>query len=346
MTSNLETEIYQQPAVLQRFLEEKVEGVARLAEIIRADAPRFFVIAARGTSDNAATYAKYIFAAINGIPVALAMPSLYTLYNRPPDMHGGWVIGISQSGQSPDIQAVLEEARRQNVPTLTITNDADSPLAEIADHVISLAAGEEKSVAASKTYTAELMAIATLAAYLKGEQKLVAELNRVSSYAETVLQGAPVVSEIARRFYKHDQLVVVSRGFNYCTTFEIALKIKELAYIAAQAYSSADFLHGPIALLQKGFPVLAVACEGMAHDKMLELIDELRPLDVELALITNDEALLESTGGAVRLPAGMPEWLSPIISVIPGQLLALNLAIERGYDPDNPRGLRKVTLTI
>jgi len=261
-------------------------------------------------------------------------------------MHGGWVIGISQSGQSPDIQAVLEEARRQNVPTLTITNDADSPLAEIADHVISLAAGEEKSVAASKTYTAELMAIATLAAYLKGEQKLVAELNRVSSYAETVLQGAPVVSEIARRFYKHDQLVVVSRGFNYCTTFEIALKIKELAYIAAQAYSSADFLHGPIALLQKGFPVLAVACEGMAHDKMLELIDELRPLDVELALITNDEALLESTGGAVRLPAGMPEWLSPIISVIPGQLLALNLAIERGYDPDNPRGLRKVTLTI
>src|SRR4030067_293909 len=168
MASNLESEIYQQPAVLQRFLEEKAEGVARLAETIRADAPRFFVIAARGTSDNAATYAKYISSAINGIPVALAMPSLYTLYNRPPNMHGGWVIGISQSGQSPDIQAVLEEARRQHVPTLTITNAADSPLAEVADHVISLAAGEEKSVAASKTYTAELMAIATLAAYLKG----------------------------------------------------------------------------------------------------------------------------------------------------------------------------------
>jgi len=183
-------------------------------------------------------------------------------------------------------------------------------------------------------------------AYLKGEQKLMAELERVSSHAETVLQEAPAVAGIARRFYQHDQLVVVSRGFNYCTTFEIALKIKELAYIAAQAYSSADFLHGPIALLEKGFPVLAVACAGMAQDKMRELIDELRPLAVEQALITNDEALLESTSGAVRLPAGVPEWLSPIISVIPGQLLALNLAIERGFDPDNPRGLRKVTLTI
>ena len=346
MTSNLENEIYQQPVVLQRFLHEKTESVARVAEAIRAEAPRFFVIAARGTSDNAATYAKYIFAAINGTPVALAMPSLYTLYNQPPDMRGGWVIGISQSGQSPDIQAVLEEAKRQNVSTLTITNDPDSPLADMADHVIALGAGEEKSVAASKTYTAELMAIASLSAHLAGAPERVVELDRISSYAEIVLKEAPAVAGIARRFYRHDQLVVVSRGFNYCTTFEIALKIKELAYIAAQAYSSADFLHGPIAMLQKGFPVLAVACVGKAHQKMLGLIEELRPLAVELALITNDEFLLKKTGGSVRLPIDMPEWLSPIISVIPGQLLALNLAVERGYDPDSPRGLRKVTLTV
>lgn len=346
MKSNLEAEIHQQPEVLRRFVDRKMEEIGRLAERLRADSPRFLLIAARGTSDNAATYAKYVFGAFNRVPVALAMPSLYTIYRRPPEMRGGWVIGISQSGQSPDLLAVLREAKRQGVPTLAITNQADSPLAALADATIALEAGEEKSVAATKTYTAQLLAIASLAARWSGEEGMIASLSRAGDFAEYMLAQEASVAALARRFRAAEQLVVVGRGYNYCNTFEIALKIKELSYVLAQAYSAADFRHGPIALLEGGFPVIAIAPRGKALEDMREMAAEIRELRADLALITNDEALLEQAELAIRLPEEMPEWLSPLASVIPGQLFALHLAQEKGYDPDKPRRLSKVTRTF
>ena len=344
MPSNLEREIREQPDVLRRLLRANGEQARRIAAHLRRMAPRFVVIAARGTSDNAATYAKYVFGALNNLPVALAAPSLHTLYHRPPNMRGSLVIGISQSGQGTDVRAVLESAREQGVFTLAITNQENSPLALAADEVIALGAGEEKSVAASKTYTAELAAVALLAAHWNGDSTLAADLNRLDGLADSALEQAAVAS-VAARFCAARQMIVVARGYNYCTADEIALKIKELAYIVADPYSAADFRHGPMAMVERGFPVLAVAPTGAALADMLALMGELRRRGADLAVISNHESALAQTGLRLTLPPDLPEWLSPIVGVIPGQLLALHIALAKGYDPDHPRGLRKITIT-
>lgn len=345
MPSDFEREIHQQPEVLGRLVETGAEKVQRIAERLRAAAPRFVVIAARGTSDNAATYAKYLFGALNGRPVALAAPSLHTLYHRPPDMRGGLVIGISQSGQGADVCAVLESAKGQGAFTLALTNAEGSPLARIADEVIGLRAGEEKSVAASKTYTAELAAIALLAAHWNGDPALAADLSRLGDLAEAALRPADAARDIAARFQSAREMVVVARGYNQATAAEIALKIKELAYVFADPYSAADFRHGPIALVERGFPALAVAPQGAALADMLSLMNELREQGADLAVISNDEVALAQTELRLPLPPDLPEWLSPIVAVIPGQLLALHLTVAKGYAPDHPRRLRKVTIT-
>jgi glucosamine--fructose-6-phosphate aminotransferase (isomerizing) len=346
MKSQLETEIHEQPEVMRRYVARKADEIARLAEQLRADPPRFLLIAARGTSDNAARYAKYVFGSVNRVPVALAMPSLYTVYHQPPDMRQGLVVGISQSGESPDLLAVLAEAKRQGVPTLAITNQSDSPLANLADHALNLEAGEERSVAATKTYTTQLLAVAALAAHWKGDPALIADLARAGDHVEAVLAENEKVARIAARFAKHEQLVIIGRGFNHCTVYEIALKIKELSYVVADGYSSADFRHGPIALLEPGFPVVAVAPRGAALEDMQAMIADVQARQADLAAITNDETVLQSSPDNVRLPAELPEWLSPLACVIPGQLLGLHLARAKGYDPDRPRGLTKVTHTL
>ena len=340
-----ELEIYEQPKDLARLLENKSQDVARIAAELQSRSIRFVVVAARGTSDNAARYAKYMLGAFKRVPVALAMPSLYTLYDQPLDLRDGLVIGISQSGQATDVIAVLEEAKRQGAPTLAITNYATSPMAQMADYAINLDVGEEKSVAASKTYTAQMTAVAMLAAHWSKVEALQADLLKLPELAQTVLSQDSVISEIAKRFAKDDRLVTVGRGYNYCTALEIGLKIKELSYMAAQAYSSADFRHGPIALLEPGFPVFAIAPQGKTIEDMRELVEVAQGIQADVTVFTNDPVLAEKSPSLVRLPDGLPEWLSPIVGVIPGQLLALRLAQSKGYDVDHPRGLRKVTLT-
>lgn len=346
MISNFEREIFEQPVILQRFLDSSSHPIGQIARRLQSTPLRFVVIAARGTSDNAALYAKYVFGTVNRVPVALAAPSMFTLYQQPPHLNGSLVVGISQSGQSPDIQAVLDEGKRQGAVTLAITNNETSPLAESAEFVIPLQAGDEKSVAASKTYTASLAAIAILAAHWSGESPLIADLAKVPSLARNALEQHHLVREIARELVDHDRLLVIGRGFDYCTLHEIALKIKELAYVFALAYSAADFLHGPIAMVEAGVPVLALAVEGAALRPLKDLIQEIRSLHPRLVLITNDTELLLTAEMSICLPTGIPEWLSPIVSVMPGQLLALHLSLLKGHDPDNPRALRKVTRTL
>ena len=346
MKTNFESDIYSQPDVIRKLIAENFADMADLAEYIRSKSPKFVLIAARGTSDNAAVYAKYLFGALNGTPVGLAMPSLYTLYKQPPDMRDGLVIGISQSGQTPDVLSILEEANRQKVPNLSITNEGDSPIAKLAEHTIILNAGKEVSVPASKTYTAQMVALAQLAAHWNGDQRYVNALYQLGDLLEEVLSQHQVIEKVAKKFGDKNHLVVVGRGMNHCTTAEIALKIKELSYMVAQAYSAADFRHGPIAMLEAGFPVVAIAPQGKALGDMDSIIEEIHVTGADLAVISNEESLLEKCVLPVRLPAALPEWLSPIVATVPGQLLALQLALVKGLNPDKPRGLTKVTLTL
>ncbi|MEM5774996.1 MAG: SIS domain-containing protein, partial [Anaerolineaceae bacterium] len=262
-------EIYQQPAVLQRIIDEQWQPIHEIAGQIRQRGPRFVFLAARGSSDNAGLYAKYLLGSVNRLPIALAAPSLFSLYETAPRLQDCLVMGISQSGKSPDIVQVLQEGRRQGQLTLAISNDVRSPLARAAEHVIDLSAGEEKAVAASKTYTAQLMAVALLSAALSGEPQRLEELRRVPDLAAQALEQDEIIRQLAERYAYMEQCVVLGRGYNYSSAFEWALKLKELCYITAEPYSSADFQHGPIALLEHQFPILAVMPQGKTYPDMM-----------------------------------------------------------------------------
>lgn len=344
MTTLLEEEIRSQPEVLARLLERE----ASRASSIVAQLPPFdyVLIAARGTSDHAAAYAKYAWAAVAGYPVALATPSLHTLYHTPPRMAGALVVGISQSGQSPDIVAVIEEGRRQGRPTLAITNDGASPLAAAADHVIELHAGAERSVAATKTYTAQLMVMALLAAAWSGQPERLAELARLPDALAATLAGATTLAARAERYRYMGECVVIGRGYHYPTAMELALKLKELTYVMAQAYSSADFRHGPIATISEGLPAILIMPAGAAFADMLDLAQELTSRGAELLIASDQPAATALATTVLPLAGPAAEWLSPITAIVPGQLLALYLTLAKGYDPDKPRGLHKVTRTL
>jgi glucosamine--fructose-6-phosphate aminotransferase (isomerizing) len=343
--SYLEKEILEQPEVLRHLLEDERSSIERIAAIIRAAAPRYVMLVARGSSDNAARYGQYLFGAVNGLPVALAAPALYTLYQHPPRLDGALVLAISQSGQSPDIVAVVEEGRRQGALTVAITNEPDSPLAGAAQHAISLLAGPERSLAATKTYTASLMVLALLSAALAGDAGHMQSLQAVPGFAAEVLASAPTILQAAERYRYMDACVVASRGYNYATAFEITLKLKELAYVLAEPYSLADFRHGPIAVVERDFPVITLVPEGVMAPGLLEFLRQLRERQAEIMVISALDEALAMAQTPLALPRGLPEWLSPLVAVIPGQLFALGLTRAKGLDPDHPRGLRKVTLT-
>ncbi|MCS7247095.1 MAG: SIS domain-containing protein [Anaerolineales bacterium] len=345
-TSIFESEIYEQPDVLSRFLKESLDRVREIAKHLQKHEPKFVLVAARGTSDNAAIYAKYLISAYLRIPVGLAIPSLYTLYHQPPLMRQTLVIGISQSGASPDVLAVMEEARNQKSPTLAILNRLDAPMAKHADLIIPLGCGEERAVAASKTHTAQLLSIASLVALWAESPTMIEELNPVPDYLRFVLSSPDQVRAIAEQIKDHNRILVVGRGFTHCTTHEIALKIKELSYVSADPYSAADFMHGPIALVEEGFPLIAIAPKGKTVNSMKELVNEVDRIGAETIVISNDEELINTHSKAIPLPRDLPEWLAPIVAVVPGQLLALFLTLARGNDPDQPRRLKKVTKTL
>lgn len=343
--THLYREINEQPAVVERLLSRERADVEALAAAIRSAGICHVVIAARGTSDNAARYAKYVLGAMNGLTVALATPSLFSIYGKAPKFDGALVIGISQSGRSPDIIAVLAEARKQGALTAVISNTPGSELVRLGDHVIGLDAGEELSVAATKTYTAELTAIALLSATLAGDGQFKSELEAMPEMMAETLRMDEAIARIAPRYRYMQGCVVIGRGFNYATAFELALKMKELTYTIVEPYSSADFLHGPMALIAEEFPVIVIAPSGALSGQMGEFVDKMAEHRAETILISDDEALLSKARIPLQLPRMAPEWLSPLITILPGQLLALHLAHERGYNVDAPRSIRKVTET-
>jgi glucosamine--fructose-6-phosphate aminotransferase (isomerizing) len=344
--SQVETEIREQPEVLARLLREGREGAERVAARIRERAPRYVVIAARGSSDNAARYAQYLFGAHNRLPVCLATPSLFTLYEAGPALAGALVVGVSQSGRSPDIVAVLEAARRDGSLAVAITNEPESPLARAAEHVLPLGAGPERAVAATKTYTASLGALAMLSAALEESRARFEELERLPALLRATLELNTALDDKVSRYRYAEQFVVVGRGFNYSTAFEVALKMKETSYLVAEPYSPADLLHGPVAMIDRGFPALVIAPSGRVLPDLAALMGTLAERHAELVAISDDAGLLARARVGLRLPGGVPEWLSPLVAVVPGQLWAAALARSRGLDPDKPRGLSKVTETL
>jgi glucosamine--fructose-6-phosphate aminotransferase (isomerizing) len=339
----LASDIAEQPEVVRRLLGEAAGPVAALADELRRRPPRYALIAARGTSDNAARYAQHVLGLLCGLPVALASPSLYTIYGSPPRLDGALVIGISQSGEGPDVRAVVEDGARQRQVTVAITNDPDSPLATAAGHVIPLGAGREHAVAATKTYMGSLAAVALIAAAIASDDARRAELEAAPGALDRQLGLEEGLAEAIDRAAGWDRCAVVARGANYATAFEAALKVRELSGMAAEAHSAADLLHGPIAALGAHHPVLGFVTSGPAATGMRELLDELRTRGAELVVAAPPGVAAPHD---VLLPlVETPDWLSPLVAIVPAQRLAAALAERLGVDVRAPFGLAKVTRT-
>jgi len=343
--THFEREIREQPRVLERLLRDGREAAEQAAAAIRRFGPEWVLIAGRGSSDNAARYAQYLLGAHNKLGVALAVPSLFTLYDSPPRLSRALTIGISQSGQSPDIVSVLREARAQGGFTLALSNEPESPLSQAAASTLPLLAGRELAVAATKTYTAQLFALAMLSAALEGNAERWAALARVPAWLDRAIEQNRELGRAVAELQGARQLIVLGRGFNYSTAFEVALKLKETSYLLAEPYSVADLLHGPVAMIDGGFPIILIAPSGRSLVDVPDLLALLEARGARVLAISDDPELLARAPLQLALPSGVPEWLSPIVSVVPGQLFAGALAHRLGHDPDRPRGLSKVTLT-
>jgi len=340
-------EIRQQPEALERTFSGGLRGVEKLRQLMRKRRPRLVVLVARGTSDNAALFGRYLLEITTGIPVSLAAPSIATLYQARVDYRESLVVAISQSGESTDTNLVLERAREQGATTLGITNERSSTLAGLAEHVFLVRAGKEKSVAATKTYTGQMLMLYLLAWALEGGVRM-PELERLPETVESALRLEPEVRALSERYRYMRHAVVVGRGLNYANAFELSLKLMETCYVVAERFSSADFLHGPIALVEPSFPVFAFAPAGVTWPSMDETLAKLQGLQAEIVAITdsgNREVDARATR-VIRLPRRVKEILTPIPYIVPAQIFAACLAAQKGLDPDQPRTLHKVTLTL
>jgi len=339
-------EIREQPAVLERTLQANRGPIEELRAILQRDPPRFILLTARGTSDNAAQFGRYLLEITTGIPVTLAAPSIFTLYRARVRMEGVLAIAISQSGESTDTNLVLERARDQGARTIGITNEGSSTLARIAEHVFLVQAGHEQAVGATKTYTGQLLLL-YLAAYALGAGIELDELARLPEWTARALTLELDIAHRAERYRFMEHAVVLGRGLNYANAFEFALKLMETCYVVAERFSSADLLHGPIAMLDASFPAFLFAPGGVTWPGTREMIGKLAELQAETLIVTdpnNVEAARDRR--AVVLPVALDELFTPIPYIVPAQFFALSLAEEKGLNPDQPRAVSKITRTL
>ncbi len=364
-------EIQEQPAALRRALSNSIDAVRRAALEAKQRDIDLVILAARGTSDHAALYAQYLFQYLNGIPVALATPSLYTLYGASLRLGRAMVIGISQSGESPDIVEVVAQAREVGALTVGITNQEGSRLAMTAQHTLLCHAGLERSVAATKTYTTTCAILAMLAASMPGGEPIRDNIERIPDLVTAALTCEEILARVAERYVHARDCVVLGRVFQYSTARETALKLEETCYVVATPFSSADFRHGPAALVERGMPVVLFAPPGRTSSDSYELLSWLRERGADCLVIAEEERLLElatvpvplklpalageTTSGTSRSPGrnapaeqeptSIGELLAPLPYIIPGQLFAHYLALHKGLNPDAPRSLTKITHT-
>lgn len=338
---SLHSEIAEQPAAVARLVTEGAADAARFGALLAG--AEHLTVAARGSSDNAATYGKYLFEGVARIVTASAAPSLVTRYGTPPRYTGGAVIGISQSGAAPDVSAVIAAARRDGATTIAITNRASSALGHAAEHVFDLRCGPERAIAATKTYTSSCVALAMLAGAAAGRPL---EFAALPEAVREAVESEPAAARIARKIGSARALVVLGRGYGYAAALETALKIKELARVWAEPYSSADFAHGPRALLERGTPVLILGARGATARETRSLAGTLSRRGARVYAITDDAVLAEKVDDAVLLRRAVGELLSPIALVVAAQHVAAHVARRHGRDPERPAGLSKVTRTL
>jgi glutamine---fructose-6-phosphate transaminase (isomerizing) len=342
--SRFRDEVGEQPLLALRMLAESRGVVASIASRVRASNARGFVVAARGSSDHAALYAKYLFGVRNHMMVTLAAPSLFTSYGKPPDLEGQCVVGISQSGSSPDIVAVIEEAVRQGLVTIAVTNDPESPLAGAAELHLPLGAGPELSVPASKTYLASLLALALLSQAMDPDPSFEAALGQVPPALAAALEQDHELDRLVPALLG-PRAIVLGRGFNFSTAEEVALKLTEMSHVLARAWSVADFEHGPIAVVEPGFPVVLVDGRGQVSADMESIGKRLADQGCRVVRLLDGAGDHGPADATVSLDSGLPEELTPLTLAVLGQLLAHRVALARGTDPDRPRTLDKVTRT-
>jgi glucosamine--fructose-6-phosphate aminotransferase (isomerizing) len=340
-------EIREQPETLARTLSSQLPRIEKFRAFISRRKPRLVVLVARGTSDNAAQFGRYLIEITTGIPVSLAAPSVHTVYNARMNYKDALVIALSQSGESTDTNEVLEQARKAGAITVGITNESRGALAGIAEHVFLVRAGREKSVAATKTFTGQLMSLYLLA-YALGAKIRIPDLEAVPDIAARALTLEAEVRAMAERYRFMHHAIVAGRGLNYANAFEFALKMMETSYIVAERFSSADFLHGPIAMVEPNFPVFLFTPSGPTWPSMQNLLTLLRELKAETVVITDRRNLAAANlaSRVISIPARIPEIYSPIPYIIPAQLFAAALAAEKNIDPDRPRALSKITRTL
>ncbi|MFG3223448.1 SIS domain-containing protein [Kitasatospora sp. NPDC048194] len=335
-------EMAEQPAVLRRILDEGAPKIRGIAAAIAARSPRFVLLTARGTSDNAALYAKYLVEILLGKPAGLTSMSTITAYGAKPDLTDVLVVTVSQSGGSPDLVASTKAAREAGAITLAVTNNPDSPLAEVSEFHIDVLAGPEKALPATKTYTAELLALYLLVEGLRGGDGSAAA--GLPALAAGVLERQAEVRALAERYRFAQRLVITSRGYGYPTAREAALKLMETTYIPASPFSGADLLHGPLAMVDNVSPVIAIVPDGKGGEALQPVLDRLRGRGADLVVI-GQQAQVDAASAGFALPPGVPEELQPILEILPLQQLAYEVTIARGQDPDAPRALAKVTET-
>lgn len=342
----MHTEIHEQPEVLRRIAAWEWSAIQEAARTVRQRGIQYVILAARGTSDHAAQYFKYLFEIENGIPCGLAAPSVVTLYRARLNLQGALVVGISQSGQAPDVIEYLNHARTQGALTLAITNAPQSPLAQAADFALNLHAGEERAVAATKTYTSTLSVIYLLSQALKDNPRAPESLAETADQMQQVLQLDATVEAAVDRYRYMRECVALARGISQCTAMETALKLIETCYVLCKPYSVADFMHGPFALIEPGFPCLLFAPDGATYPTVLESARKLRDGGAETITFAHQPEILRLARTPIEVPIAVSETVSPIVYAAPGQLFAYHLALARDLNPDQPRGLQKVTRTL
>ena len=345
--SKMLEEIREQPATLDRTFKAQLRPMEDLLQFLAFRRPRLIMLVARGTSDNAAQFGRYLLEITTGIPVTLAAPSIFTLYNAPFSFEDVLVVAISQSGESTDTNVVIERAREQGATTIGITNEPESMLASLAQHVFLVHAGREESVAATKTYTGQLLMLYLLA-WALGAPIALDDLARVPEWAARTLELEQEITRRAERYRFMDHAIVIGRGLNYANAFEFALKLMETCYVVAERFSSADLAHGPIAMVEASFPAFVFAPQGVTWPGLRETIERLIRLKAETLIITDagHAEALDFGEKTVALPMALPEIFTPIPYIIPAQLFAATLAEYKGLNPDQPRTLSKVTRTL
>jgi glucosamine--fructose-6-phosphate aminotransferase (isomerizing) len=339
-------EIAEQPEVLRLTIAEERAKVGRLGKFLRARGVNLIVLVARGSSDNAALFGRYLLEITTGIPVSLSAPSVHTLYGARLNLRHALVVGVSQSGEGEDINRVLENARAGGAYTVGITNEAASTMTTLVDETLLTHGGRERSVAATKTFTGQMLHFYMLAAALAESDARRIDYDAIPDWAEAALALRPAVEEMVERYVFMENCVVVGRGLLYANSYELALKLMETCYVVAERFSSADFFHGPLAMVERHFPVVVFAQPGVTRDGTKTLLERLRELRADTLVITDDARLASTATRSLVMPAEIDEARAAIPYIVPAQLFAALLAACKGLDPDAPRSLSKVTRTL